>query len=87
MILVWKAKHGDVFVYARDSEEELRAYKYLFDEMDELGCYQCIKGNWITWYDAAKRGDMHQARKLLRQRSQCNHEYERIETEYPVIPT
>ena len=87
MILIWKSKYGDVLVYARDADEELRAYKYLFDKMDEQGCYRYLIDDDRADYDAAKRGDMHAARRLLRCRSEWDYEYERIENEPPIIPT
>lgn len=39
MILNLKAKHSDYPVYARNSSEQGRAYLYLFNLLDEYGCY------------------------------------------------
>lgn len=86
MILVWKAKNSDYFVYARNPEEELRAYMLLFHKMDEAGYYSTVYGQDGLQYDAAKRGSMQAAKNLLIRRSDLDYEYEQIYVEYPVVP-
>jgi len=83
-ILVWKSKHGDVYVYARDEEEEKRAWLYLFKCMDENRYYCDLDGDEPAAYKAAKEGNAKAAKWLLEMRS--DGEYEQVETEYPVEP-
>ena len=83
-ILVWKEKHEDVMVAARDEAEEARAWLYLFKHMDEMGYYCDLDGDEPEAYTEAKSGDWKGARWLLELRSIC--EYEEIEVEYITEP-
>jgi len=78
-ILVWKSKHGNVYVYARTPTEEGRVWFYLFECMDENGYYCDLEGDEPDAYKAAKA-----AQWLLEIRS--GYEYEQVEIEYPVVP-
>jgi hypothetical protein len=80
-------KHGEIYVLARDVEEELRAYLYLFNYMDEMDFYSCgLRGDQHNWYLAAKAGNATLARELLRYRSDCDCEYEKIYVEMAITP-
>jgi len=83
-ILIWKSKHGDVYVYARTPEEEKRAWLYLFKCMDENRYYCDLDRDKADAYKAAKEGNAKAAKWLLEMRS--GGEYEQVETEYPVEP-
>lgn len=84
-ILIWNSKHGDVFVFARDGDEEARAWLYLFKCMDDNGYYCDLDdGGEADAYKAAKEGSAKAARWLLMIRS--DGEYERITIEYPMQP-
>jgi len=83
-ILVWKSKHGDVMVFARDPEEEARAWLYLFRQMYEMDYYCDLEGDEPEAYAAAKAGDAKGAEWLLQIRN--GYEYEVINEEYPVEP-
>ena len=83
-ILIWKSKHGDVYVYARTPKEEARAWLYLFKCMDEMYYYCDLDGDEVDAYKAAKSGDAQGARWLIGIRSGCA--YETVEIEYPVEP-
>ena len=83
-ILIWKSKDGDVYVYARNPEEEKRAWLYLFKCIDDNGYYCDLEGDEPDAYKAAKEGSATDAKWLLEMRS--GYEYEQVETEYPVVP-
>jgi hypothetical protein len=86
-LLIWYGKHGDVYVLARDTEEEKRAYLYLFKIMDDNCFYTCgLDGDQVDWYAKAKEGDAKAAKWLIDLRSQLGYEYERVEKEYVVEP-
>lgn len=84
-MLVWASKYGPVFVFARDPEEEARAWLYLFQQMDAMYYYtEFDSDDELCAYKAAKGGDARGAKWLLEIRSDC--EYERITIEHPVQP-
>ena len=85
-ILIWKSKHGHVYVSARDDAEEQRAYLYLFKMMDDIGYYSydgALNADEKVWYKAAKAGSGQAARWLVGNRFG---EYEEVETEYAMVP-
>ncbi len=83
-ILIWKSKHGDVYMSARTPKEEERAWLYLFECMDDDGYYCDLDGDESTAYKDAKEGDARGARWLLLIRS--GYEYETITIEHLVEP-
>lgn len=84
MILNLKAKHSDYPVYARNSSEQGRAYLYLFNLLDEYGCYGDLDEDLVGWYTKAKQGDAQAACWLMSCRN--DHQYEKIEIIYPLEP-
>jgi hypothetical protein len=86
-ILIWHQKHGDVYVSARDADEELRAYLYIFSLMDDMGYYSyddALNEDEAVWYTDAKAGHGEAAKWLIDCR--CGYEYERVDVEYATVP-
>lgn len=85
-VLIWHQKHGDCYVAARDKEEELRAYLYLFNMMDEHGYYNydgALNADEKVCYEAAKAGNGQAAKWLLNNRGG---EYEEVSREVVMVP-
>jgi hypothetical protein len=87
MILIFKLKHGDHLVYARDDEERDKACLYLFKvgEDNEYYSYN-LDEEEAEWCAKARQGDAWAAWRLLKSRSDRGCEYERIEVIYPEVP-
>ena len=83
-VLVWKEKHGDVLVAARDPGEEGRAWLYLFVLMDGMQFYDDLDGDEIDAYEGAQSGDAKSAKWLLSIRGE--YEYERVTVEGVIEP-
>lgn len=86
-VLVWHQKHGDCYVAARDEEEELKAYLYIFKMMDDDGYYSyddALDKNEVAGYKEARAGNGRAARWLLDRR--CGIEYERVDVEWVTVP-
>ena len=85
-ILIWKEKHENVMVAARDEAEEARAWLYLFKLMEENDFYhQYDMGeDELAAYTDARCGSWKGARWLLELRS--GGEYETVRVEYIVEP-
>ena len=77
-VLVWRSKYGNVIVAARNTEEEDRAWLYLFKQMDEMGYYHDLGDDEDEdeAYLQAKAGEAKGARWLLGIRD--NYEYKEI---------
>lgn len=80
-ILVWTTKHESLYYNASTPEQELKAFLFVFNEMDGNGDYDCCPPEGKTQkalYKKAKKGDSKAARTLLSLRSADNYEYENI---------
>ena len=87
MILIFKLKHGDYHVYARDDAERDRAYLHLFQVGNDNEYYsRGLNEDETEWCAKARQGDAMAARRLLVVRSRRGCEYERIEVVYPEAP-
>jgi len=78
-ILVWKAKHEDLYYDASTLDKELNAFMTVFQLMDEQGDYGCCPPEGKehkALYRKAKKGDRESARTLLSLR--CDYEYEGV---------
>lgn len=86
-VLIWHQKHGDTCVFARDPEEEERAYLLIFNMMDDIGYYEFdLDGLQEEWHAKAKEGDAIAAKTLVSFRSDRGFEYETVEVIYPTVP-
>lgn len=84
-VLVHRGKHGNTVVDA--SEDELAAYRWLFDYFDEtLNFYGFINDDHQRdLYESAKSGDDKAVKRLIHFRS--GYEYEKVEVCKMVDPT
>ena len=85
-VLIWRSKHGNVMVCARDTEEEGKAWLYLFKCMQDNNYYDCVDGDEVDAYAKAQEGDPKAAAWLLCMRSDRGCEYENVEAEYIKVP-
>lgn len=86
-VLIWRQKHGDYYVAARDGGEELRAYLHIFKMMDEQGYYSyddALGADEKVGYEAARGGNAKAAKWLLDCRS--GYEYEEVVREVVMFP-
>jgi hypothetical protein len=86
-VLVFHQKHGDCYVSARTPEEELKAYLFLFNLMDEMGYYNydgALNADEQVLYTDAKAGDGKSAKWLIDGRYGC--EYESVDVEWVTVP-
>jgi len=65
-------------------EELDRAYLYIFEQLDQDGCYMDLEDDLQDWYARARRGDAEAAENLLESRS--DYEYEGISVETIIVP-
>lgn len=86
-MLRWANRFGDVFVLARDVDEELRAYLYIFNSIFDEGYYDLsVTLDQAEWYHAARNGDAVAAKILVQCRSDRHYEYEEVFVEWIAIP-
>ncbi len=83
-ILVWNDKHSEVLVWARTLKEEMRAWLYIFRQMDAMFYFFDLEGDQADAYKAAHSGNAEAAQRLLEMR--CDYQYERVLEKYPVEP-
>ncbi len=86
-VLVFHEKYGVVYVSARDDAEEQKAYLFLFNLLDDMGCYSyedALDVDEQVWYADARRGNAQSAKWLIGNR--CDYEYERVEVEWVTVP-
>ncbi len=83
-VLIWTSKHEDVIVAARSSEEEARAWLYLFKQMDGMDYYCDLDADEKEAYVKAKIDNAQAAKWLLSMRD--GYEYEQVRVERIVIP-
>jgi hypothetical protein len=85
-ILIWRAKHTNVYYNASTEEKELAAYLKVFKEMQEQGDYECCPptGEARALYKLAKQGDGTAVRKFVHSRR--HYEYEGTDIEEVIEP-
>lgn len=86
-ILIYHAKHGDIYYAANGQEQMLKAYGAIFKEMDKQGDYECCPPETKQekeLYKKAKKGDLHATRIFLIGRRE--YEYENITVDKVNIP-
>ena len=73
-ILVYHGKYGDEYFLADTPERLEAAQQYLFQQLDEMGCYHESKGHINVMLVRARLGDIQYIRHFLD--THRNREYE-----------
>ena len=70
-ILIHHGKYSDIYYLADTPERKDAAFRRLFKQFDECGCYcNCI----LSVLDSARAGDIRAIRELLDSRCKCEYE-------------